>query len=242
MSSLHDLVLELRETRAAAGSTATIQELRDELRSISVAVNEYVFCNNIKHHTTPPHHHHHYSAAYTRSPDSMNGGVIRAAAVPQWTSVTPSYSDPTPSALPPPPHNTINKPVVSDNGYVPPPTTGPDPPHPAQFMEVLEMLSRGETPSNVRTDITDAPPDPTQSPTEVCCRLCAYTQCSYSTAHHTHQGRLAPRPKPWEQRAHSESSKGSPSPSPLQEQVANTWRPPPLPKTTLYSPEAPVSE
>lgn len=42
VSSLKDLVSELRETRAAAGSTATIQELRDELRAISMAVNEYV--------------------------------------------------------------------------------------------------------------------------------------------------------------------------------------------------------
>lgn len=41
VSSLRDLIAELRETRNGQAS-ATIQELRDELRSISAAVNEYV--------------------------------------------------------------------------------------------------------------------------------------------------------------------------------------------------------
>lgn len=76
------------------------------------------------------------------------------------------------------------------------------------------MLSRGETPANVRTDIADTPPDPMSSPT---------------------QGRITPRPKPWErpvdQQQPAKTSSNN-SASPLREQVSNTqaWRPPPLPQ------------
>lgn len=107
--------------------------------------------------------------------------------MPRWTTV--SYTEP-PAVADPPPSQ---------------PPAGPDPPHPAQFMEVLEMLSRGETPANVRTDIADTPPDPTSSPT---------------------QGRITPRPKPWEQKT-----------SPLREQSPNTWQPPPLPQASVVKSE-----
>ncbi|KAI3426836.1 hypothetical protein D9Q98_006783 [Chlorella vulgaris] len=53
----------------------------------------------------------------------------------------------------------------------------PPPPHPASYLEVLEMLERGQTPPGIRTDINDRPPDPLALPVEP---------------------RLKPRPKPWE--------------------------------------------
>lgn len=62
------------------------------------------------------------------------------------------------------------------------------PPHPASYMEVLEMLQRGETPPGIRTDIVDTPPDPSAQPPE---------------------SRLKPRPKPWEQRNGTSASTGA---------------------------------
>ena len=46
VSSLRELITELRESRSGQAS-ATIQELRDELRSISAAVNECVANNSM---------------------------------------------------------------------------------------------------------------------------------------------------------------------------------------------------
>jgi hypothetical protein len=51
--------------------------------------------------------------------------------------------------------------------------------HPASYMEVLEMLERGETPPGIRDDINDKPPNPEQPPPPA---------------------RMKPLPKPWEQR------------------------------------------
>ncbi|GBF95783.1 hypothetical protein Rsub_08219 [Raphidocelis subcapitata] len=52
-----------------------------------------------------------------------------------------------------------------------------EPPHSQAFMDIMAMVARGETPPNVRTDIDDAPPDPTRPPTAP---------------------QLQPKPKPWE--------------------------------------------
>ncbi|KAK9826884.1 hypothetical protein WJX81_004333 [Elliptochloris bilobata] len=63
------------------------------------------------------------------------------------------------------------------------PGAGPplgEPPHPASYMEVLEMLENGETPPGIRADINDTPPDPAAPPPPA---------------------RLALRPKPWERAA-----------------------------------------
>jgi hypothetical protein len=49
--------------------------------------------------------------------------------------------------------------------------------HPASYMEVLEMLERGETPPGIRDDINDKPPNPEQPPPPA---------------------RMTPLPKPWE--------------------------------------------
>lgn len=51
--------------------------------------------------------------------------------------------------------------------------------HPASYMEVLEMLERGETPPGIRDDINDKAPNPAAPPPP---------------------SRLAPPPKPWELR------------------------------------------
>nr|GLL36216.1 peroxisomal membrane protein PEX14 [Ipomoea trifida] len=51
-----------------------------------------------------------------------------------------------------------------------------DPPHPKSYMEIMEMVQRGERPSNIR-DINDQPPNPHQPIPEPL---------------------VAPKPKPWE--------------------------------------------
>ena len=56
-----------------------------------------------------------------------------------------------------------------------------NPTYPQSFHEVMEMVSKGITPPNVRTDINDKPPDPTRVPSEP---------------------KTKPLPKPWE-REHS---------------------------------------
>lgn len=43
-----------------------------------------------------------------------------------------------------------------------------DPPHPASYVEVLQMLKQGITPPGIRDDIVDTPPDPMLPPSEVC--------------------------------------------------------------------------
>lgn len=56
------------------------------------------------------------------------------------------------------------------------PTTSNEPPHPKSYMEIMEMVQRGERPPNVR-DIDDRPPNPNQP---------------------IANPSLAPRAKPWE--------------------------------------------
>ena len=58
--------------------------------------------------------------------------------------------------------------------------------------QVLEMLEKGETPSNIRTDINDKPPNPAQPPPS---------------------SLLQPRPKPWES-AHSPAAATNGGPPP----------------------------
>eukprot|EP00887_Chlorella_sp_A99_P001028 scaffold14.g1028.t1 len=62
------------------------------------------------------------------------------------------------------------------------------PPHPPSYMEVLDMLQRGQTPPGIRTDINDQPPDPEAPPP---------------------QPRMKPRPKPWELKHGAGSLAGS---------------------------------
>ncbi|EIE19534.1 hypothetical protein COCSUDRAFT_48772 [Coccomyxa subellipsoidea C-169] len=61
----------------------------------------------------------------------------------------------------------------------------PQPPHPASYMEVLEMLEKGQTPPGIRDDIVDVPPNPSAPPPGA---------------------RMKPRPKPWERAASAPDS------------------------------------
>ena len=56
--------------------------------------------------------------------------------------------------------------------------------------QVLEMLEKGETPPNIRTDIMDEPPDPAAVPSSA---------------------RLQPRAKPWERSAPPAASSAFPT-------------------------------
>lgn len=97
------------------------------------------------------------------------------------------------------------------------------------YMEVLEMLEKGETPPNVRTDINDQPPNPTQPPPNT---------------------RIQPKPKPWERNKASSSSYAAGRNGDYQDtphtviteindqpssskQPADPWRPPPVPQASL---------
>ena len=61
--------------------------------------------------------------------------------------------------------------------------------HPASYMEVLEMLERGETPPGIRDDIDDKPPNPEQPPPP---------------------SRMKPPPKPWERRESNGNDNSTP--------------------------------
>ncbi|KAL6754521.1 hypothetical protein V8C86DRAFT_2700135 [Haematococcus lacustris] len=63
-------------------------------------------------------------------------------------------------------------------------------PYPPSFVEVMEMVARGQTPANVRTDIIDTPPDPSRA---------------------LPPSSLAPQPKPWEAKSRSASRPFTPS-------------------------------
>ncbi|KAK9806120.1 hypothetical protein WJX72_002195 [[Myrmecia] bisecta] len=114
------------------------------------------------------------SLAFTASP-----GASPATLTPNPTAASPLWqTNPTSS-----PAWTSN-PLGSTQSPAPfsvPPVGQPEPPpHPASYMEVLEMLEKGQTPPGIRTDINDQPPNPAQAPTD---------------------SRLQPRPKPWERAA-----------------------------------------
>ncbi|KAL4443228.1 hypothetical protein ABPG75_010965 [Micractinium tetrahymenae] len=75
-------------------------------------------------------------------------------------------------------------PALAAGGAASPAASEPPkpPPHPASYMEVLEMLEKGQTPPGIRTDINDKPPNPNAAPPAA---------------------RMKPRPKPWERGATS---------------------------------------
>lgn len=58
------------------------------------------------------------------------------------------------------------------------------------LLQVLEMLEKGETPPNIRTDIVDEPPNPSAAPSSA---------------------RMKPRPKPWERSAPPAASSAFPA-------------------------------
>ncbi|KFM23043.1 Peroxisomal membrane protein PEX14 [Auxenochlorella protothecoides] len=89
------------------------------------------------------------------------------------------------------------------------------PAHPASYMEVLEMLEKGQKPPGIRTDINDKAPNPTQS---------------------VPSPRLAPRRKPWER------SVEGPSPASSADGETADTPPPRGPPSTSSSTGRPSSE
>lgn len=93
---------------------------------------------------------------------------------------------PTPSSFPSPAAAGGSSSAAPSSSSAPahgsPAAPSQDPPHPASYMEVLEMLKQGITPPGIRDDINDTPPNPLVSPSE---------------------GRLKPRPKPWERQGNA---------------------------------------
>jgi len=90
------------------------------------------------------------------------------------------HSTPESSRHPPPPQSIASSTLINNShgdigGYSP------------SYMEVLEMLEKGQTPPGIRSDINDKPPNPNQPPPEP---------------------KLKPKPKPWEGRASSISVGG----------------------------------
>ena len=68
-----------------------------------------------------------------------------------------------------------------------PPSTPADPPHPASYRDVLDMLDKGLTPPGIR-DIDDKPPDPSRA---------------------VPRAQVEPRRKPWEAASVTDASKGA---------------------------------
>ncbi|KAK9800338.1 hypothetical protein WJX73_005393 [Symbiochloris irregularis] len=113
-----------------------------------------------------------------------------------------------------------------------PSATPSQPSHPASYMEVLEMLERGETPPNVRDDINDSAPNPEQAAS---------------------QARMKPRAKPWE-RAHTGAASSVASsndgdgkssriteletvPGPSTSSDGAAWKPPAVPSRSIFAQE-----
>lgn len=113
-------------------------------------------------------------------------------------------------------------------------TVSDQPPHPKSYTDILQMLERGETPPNVRTDIVDKPPNPEQIPTNP---------------------KLQPRPKPWELSAQEIGPQGDQvsvrsmdegaapvagmqngGSNPAKGSGSNTWKPPPVPSASITVP------
>uniref|UniRef100_A0A7S3VJR5 Peroxisomal membrane protein PEX14-like KPWE domain-containing protein n=1 Tax=Dunaliella tertiolecta TaxID=3047 RepID=A0A7S3VJR5_DUNTE len=91
--------------------------------------------------------------------------------------------------------------------------TGPaaSTPYPPSFLEVMEMVSKGVTPPNVRSDINDKPPDPSRPPSEP---------------------RIPPRSKPWESAAAAAKTSGLPFAPHASSSSPNVHLPPLTPSVT----------
>ena len=117
-------------------------------------------------------------------PASFSGSGTRAAPAVQTTGGSSlATSDPHPGRSTPPSPAQQLPPVGlaggGSSGGSGPAATTDSPAYPQSFHEVMEMVSKGITPPNVRTDIKDTPPDPNRPPSEP---------------------RSQPVRKPWEQR------------------------------------------
>ena len=113
-----------------------------------------------------------------------------------------------------------------------PPSTPADPPHPASYRDVLDMLDKGLTPPGIK-DVDDKPPDPTRS---------------------MPRARVEPRRKPWEAartdddtfdakkpfptgRRRGDENAADTSASREDEDAAGEWRPPRVPSMSSEASE-----
>ena len=94
----------------------------------------------------------------------------------QLLKTTTTTTTPTPTTTTN--HTRVTTTVVEEDGDDDGDALSPPRRHPASYLEVLEMLERGETPPGIRDDINDVPPNPQQPPPA---------------------SRMKPPRKPWEQ-------------------------------------------
>ncbi|PSC69773.1 Peroxisomal membrane PEX14 [Micractinium conductrix] len=136
------------------------------------------------------------SSGEAHSPPPAKGGMAAdaatpasvASALPQRTEAAASSAGVNGSAAEQaqhgeaeqPEHHTPQRPAQQQAPPSPGAETPVPPPHPASYMQVLEMLEKGQTPPGIRTDIDDKPPNPNASPPP---------------------SKMKPRPKPWERGA-----------------------------------------
>ncbi|KAK9837860.1 hypothetical protein WJX74_006450 [Apatococcus lobatus] len=177
--SLSDLRSELRTfatslsefgstgANTTSSSSSDVKALQEELRQLKAMVADS------SHRPRQPPDSHAVQGGH---------GASRAGAQHKWGSSYGEQESPS-SFNGDPGHASSNggvgdaRPGAPAVGAMPASTPSTPPPHPASYMEVLDMLERGETPPNVRKDINDKPPNPNLAPPAA---------------------KLKPRPKPWE--------------------------------------------
>ncbi|CAL8471170.1 g10712 [Coccomyxa elongata] len=191
LGELKEAIGTLEKGKAAAveapPDTVTLAQLRSELRMLASSLNE--FGSPAKAGADPEE---------IRKLDEIKtmvatvAGQLSARPV-TITPVQEPFRSPDRGAWPNGTHD-MHGAVASSDLYNDPsePAPMPQPPHPASYMEVLEMLEKGQTPPNIREDINDVPPNPSAPPPGA---------------------RMKPRPKPWERTASENGAAASAFPA-----------------------------
>ncbi|KAG7667382.1 hypothetical protein Ndes2526B_g04100 [Nannochloris sp. 'desiccata'] len=175
-ASLNEIVASPRPGGVTAAGPSSLA-LETELSEIKNLLSEYLKTPRSGEHTPPGELSRttptpgSYSSAQDR-PSSEAPSPIQLGDT-NTTAVTTSGN--TPNAFNLTTSSTTNPPIISNNTNI----KNESGRHPASYMEVLEMLERGETPPGIRDDINDKAPNPEQPPP---------------------QSLMKPLPKPWEQR------------------------------------------
>jgi hypothetical protein len=172
-------------TRGSAG--LTIAELRRELRSFASTLNEMAKSDTSTASNDGGGKNEERLEAELSDIKALLNEFLKSPPNASGT-LTPhhhhhhddQHTTPGSSRHPPPPQSISSSTLINNSdgdtgGYSP------------SYMEVLEMLEKGQTPPGIRSDINDKPPNPNQPPPEP---------------------KLKPKPKPWEGRASSVSVGG----------------------------------
>lgn len=233
LEGLNNMVAELKEQRNANGGAVGISDLRAELRTLATSLDSGPRRNEPTSEVREMH----------RDMVELKALVTATISSRHQPSVGPAIVDPPSFARAEPPaangHSHMNGHVhdIEKPGRASSPAPSASPSHPASYMEVLEMLERGETPPGIRSDIVDTPPDPLQSASEA---------------------RLKPRAKPWERSQQGPQSRPASSAAssidgdtrtvkitelePSQpskatsatDQSAEPWKPPSVPQRSIF--------